>query len=157
MAFPRTLKLILLSIRDLIASAGPIVFIVIGLLVAAYWWLQPQPPKHVTLATGPTGSAYAQFGKHYAEALKRAGIEVELKPTSGSTENLQLLRTGGADVGFVRGGSADPVADEEAGLTSLGSLFFEPIWLFYRADSAQKIDKKTGTLTSLTQHCAACA
>jgi len=151
MAFPRTLKLILLSIRDLIASAGPIVFIVIGLLVAAYWWLQPQPPKHVTLATGPTGSAYAQFGKRYAEALRHNGIEVELKPTSGSTENLQLLRTGGADVGFVRGGSADPVADEEAGLTSLGSLFYEPIWLFYRTDSAQKIDRKTATLTSLTQ------
>ncbi|WP_432730822.1 TAXI family TRAP transporter solute-binding subunit [Variovorax sp. W6] len=151
MAFPRTLKLILLSIRDLIASAGPIVFIVIGLLIAAYWWLQPQPPKHVTLATGPTGSAYAQFGKRYAEALKHSGIEVELKPTSGSTENLQLLRTGGADVGFVRGGSADPVADEEAGLTSLGSLFYEPIWLFYRTDSAQKIDRKTATLTSLAQ------
>jgi hypothetical protein len=46
-------------------------------------------------------------------------------------------------VGFVRGGSADPVADEEAGLNSLGSLFFEPIWLFYRADTAQKIDRKT--------------
>ena len=151
MAFPRTLKLILLSIRDLIASAGPILFIVVGLLVAAYWWLQPQPPKHVTLATGPTGSAYAQFGKRYAEALRHNGIEVELKPTSGSTENLQLLRTGGADVGFVRGGSADPVADEEAGLTSLGSLFYEPIWLFYRTDTAQKIDRKTATLTSLTQ------
>ncbi|MDP9606588.1 UNVERIFIED_ORG: TRAP transporter TAXI family solute receptor [Variovorax paradoxus] len=151
MAFPRTLKLILLSIRDLIASAGPIVFIVIGLLIAAYWWLQPQPPKHVTLATGPTGSAYAQFGKRYAEALRHNGIEVELKPTSGSTENLQLLRTGGADVGFVRGGSADPVADEEAGLTSLGSLFYEPIWLFYRTESAQKIDRKTATLTSLAQ------
>jgi len=151
MAFPRTLKLILLSIRDLIASAGPIVFLVIGLLIAAYWWLQPQPPRHVTLATGPTGSAYAQFGKQYAAALKANGITVELKPTSGSSENLQLLRSGGADVGFVRGGSADPVADEEAGLNSLGSLFFEPIWLFYRADTAQKIDRKTGTLTSLTQ------
>jgi TRAP transporter TAXI family solute receptor len=151
MAFPRTLKLILLSIRDLMASAGPIVFLVIGLLIAAYWWLQPQPPKHVTLATGPTGSAYAQFGKRYAEALKHSGIEVELKATSGSTENLQLLRTGGADVGFVRGGSADPVADEAAGLSSLGSLFFEPVWLFYRTDSAQKIDRKTATLTSLTQ------
>ena len=151
MAFPRTLKLILLSIRDLIASAGPIVFLVIGLLIAAYWWLQPQPPKHVTLATGPTGSAYAQFGKQYAAALKANGITVKLKPTSGSTENLQLLRSGGADAGFVRGGSADPVADEEAGLSSLGSLFFEPIWLFYRADTAQKIDRKSGTLTSLTQ------
>jgi TRAP transporter TAXI family solute receptor len=151
MAFPRTLKLILLSIRDLIASAGPIIFLVIGLLIAAYWWLQPQPPKHVTLATGPTGSAYAQFGKHYAATLKASGIEVELKATSGSSENLQLLRSGGADVGFVRGGSADPVADEEAGIKSLGSLFFEPLWLFYRADTAQKIDRKTGTLTSLTQ------
>ncbi|QSI32308.1 C4-dicarboxylate ABC transporter substrate-binding protein [Variovorax sp. RKNM96] len=151
MAFPRTLKLILLSIRDLIASAGPIIFLVIGLLIAAYWYLQPQPPKHVTLATGPTGSAYAEFGKRYATALKANGITVELKPTSGSSENLELLRKGGADVGFVRGGSADPVADEEAGLSSLGSLFFEPIWLFYRADSALKVDKKTGTLTSLTQ------
>jgi TRAP transporter TAXI family solute receptor len=151
MAFPRTLKLILLSIRDLIASAGPIIFLVIGLLIAAYWWLQPQPPKHVTLATGPTGSAYAQFGKHYAETLKASGIEVQLKATSGSSENLQLLRSGGADVGFVRGGSADPVADEEAGIKSLGSLFFEPLWLFYRADTAQKIDRKTGTLTSVTQ------
>ncbi|MDQ0037737.1 TRAP transporter TAXI family solute receptor [Variovorax boronicumulans] len=152
MAFPRTLKLILLSIRDLIASAGPIIFLVIGLLIAAYWYLQPQPPKHVTLATGPTGSAYAEFGKRYAAALKANGITVALKPTSGSSENLELLRKGGADVGFVRGGgSADPVADEEAGLSSLGSLFYEPIWLFYRADSALKVDKKTGTLTSLTQ------
>ncbi|MDQ0074132.1 TRAP transporter TAXI family solute receptor [Variovorax boronicumulans] len=152
MAFPRTLKLILLSIRDLIASAGPIIFLVIGLLIAAYWYLQPQPPKHVTLATGPTGSAYAEFGKRYAAALKANGITVELKPTSGSSENLELLRKGGADVGFVRGGgSADPAADEEAGLSSLGSLFYEPIWLFYRADSALKVDKKTGTLTSLTQ------
>ncbi|MDH6165839.1 TRAP transporter TAXI family solute receptor [Variovorax boronicumulans] len=151
MAFPRTLKLILLSIRDLIASAGPIIFLVIGLLIAAYWYLQPQPPRHVTLATGPTGSAYAEFGKRYAAALKTNGITVELKPTSGSSENLELLRKGGADVGFVRGGSADPVADEEAGLSSLGSLFYEPIWLFYRADSALKVDKKTGTLTSLTQ------
>jgi len=148
---PRFLKLILLSIRDLIVSAGPIVFLVIGLLIAAYWWLQPQPPKHVTLATGPTGSAYAQFGKRYATALKANGIEVELKATSGSSENLQLLRSGDADVGFVRGGSADPVADEEAGLNSLGSLFFEPLWLFYRADSAHKVDRKTGTLTSLAQ------
>ncbi|RSZ32372.1 TAXI family TRAP transporter solute-binding subunit [Variovorax beijingensis] len=151
MAMPKTLKLILLSIRDLIASAGPVVFLVIGLLIAAYWWLQPQPPKHVTLATGPTGSAYSQFGKRYAELLKGSGIEVELKATTGSSENLELLRSGAADVGFVRGGSADPVADEEAGLTSLGSLFFEPIWLFYRADSAQKIDRKTATLTSLAQ------
>jgi hypothetical protein len=148
---PQAIRLFLLSIRDLIASAGPVIFLVIALLAAAYWWLQPQPPRRVTLATGPAGSAYAEFGKRYAAALKANGIEVELKPTDGSLDNLQLLRSGGADVAFVRGGSADPVKDEQGGLTSLGSLFFEPLWFFYRTDAAKRIDRKTGTLTSLTQ------
>ncbi|MDB5825943.1 MAG: C4-dicarboxylate transporter substrate-binding protein [Variovorax sp.] len=148
---PKTLKLILLSIRDLMVSAGPVVFIVIGALIAAYWYLDPQPPKHVTLATGPAGSAYAEFGKRYATALKANGITVDLKTTNGASDNLQLLRSGEADVGFVRGGSADATADEDAGLTSLGSLFYEPLWLFYRTDAAQKIDRKTSTLTSLAQ------
>ena len=151
MSMPKTLRLILLSIRDLIASLGPVVFLVIGLLVAAYWWLDPQPPRRVTLATGPAGSAYAEFGKRYAQALAANGITVELKPTDGSSANLALLRSGGADVGFVRGGSADVVADEAAGLTSLGSLFYEPLWVFYRADAARKIDRKTGVLTSIAQ------
>ena len=148
---PKTLKLILLSLRDLIVSAGPVVFIVIGALAAAYWYLDPQPPKTVTLATGPADSAYAEFGKRYASALKANGIEVVLKTTDGAADNLQMLRNGEADVGFVRGGSADPIADEEAGLMSLGSLFFEPLWLFYRTDAARKIEPSTGTLTTLPQ------
>lgn len=139
---PKTLKLILLSIRDLLVSAGPVAFIVVGLLVLAYWWLDPQPPKQVTLATGPAGSAYAEFGKRYAAALKPNGIEVILKPTDGSLDNLELLRKGEADVAFVRGGSADPVADEEAGLTSLGALFYEPLWVFYRSDVARRLEQK---------------
>ncbi len=151
MSMPKTLKLILLSIRDLIASAGPVVFLVIGLVIAAYWWLQPQPPSRVTLATGPAGSAYAEFGQRYARALATNGIEVVLKPSEGSSDNLQMLRNGTADVAFVRGGSADVVADEEAGLTSLGSLFYEPLWVFYRIDAARTVNRKTGTLESIAQ------
>ncbi|MBS0451113.1 MAG: ABC transporter substrate-binding protein [Proteobacteria bacterium] len=139
---PKTLKLILLSIRDLLVSIGPVAFIVVGLLVLAYWWLDPQPPKQVTLATGPAGSAYAEFGKRYAAALKPNGIDVILKPTDGSLDNLDLLRKGEADVAFVRGGSADPTADEDAGLTSLGALFYEPLWVFYRSEVAQRIEHK---------------
>ncbi|MEO7127516.1 MAG: TAXI family TRAP transporter solute-binding subunit, partial [Rhodoferax sp.] len=148
---PKRLKLLLLSIHDLSISIGPLLLILIGVLAAAYWWLDPQPPKQVTLATGPTGSAYATFGTRYAKALAVNHIHVVLKPTDGSSDNLQLLRSGEADVAFVRGGSADPVADEAAGLTSLGSLFYEPLWIFYRGDVARRIDRKSGVLGSLTQ------
>ncbi|MDO5691723.1 MAG: TAXI family TRAP transporter solute-binding subunit [Pseudomonadota bacterium] len=131
----RTLTLIVLSIRDMLVSAGPVALIAAGVLVAAYWWLDPQPPKTVTLATGPAGSAYAEFGQRYAEALARNGISVQLQATEGSLANLQALRAGTAGAAFVRGGSADPQADGEAGITSLGALFYEPIWVFHRTDA----------------------
>ena len=103
------------------------------------------------MTMAPTGSAYATFGQRYAKALAANGIQVVLKPTDGSADNLQLLRSGEADVAFVRGGGGDPVADEAAGLTSLGSLFYEPLWIFYRADVARRVDRKSGVLNSLTQ------
>lgn len=135
----QALQLWLLSVRDILASAGPVLLLAIGLLVGAYWWLDPQPPRTVVLATGPAGSAYADFGQRYAQALAREGIRVELLPTSGPASSLQALRDGDADVAFVRGGS-DPTPDtpEDAraqaneGILSLGALFYEPLWLFYR-------------------------
>src|SRR6476469_8227950 len=145
----RSIRFTLLSIRDLLVSAGPVVVLAVGLLALAYWWLDPNPPKRVTLATGPAQSAYEEFGKRYQKALKAYGIEVVLVPTEGSPSNMRLLRAGKADLGFVQGGSSDRNANEEGGIVSLGSLFLEPLWLFYRADAAK--NQPGGVLTSLTQ------
>lgn len=145
----KALQHTLLSLRDLAISAGPVALLAIGLLVLAYWWLNPNPPKRVTLATGPAQSAYDEFGKRYQKALKRHGIEVVLVPSEGSPANLRLLREGKADLAFVQGGAGDRNANEDSGIVSLGSLFVEPLWLFYRADAAKKLPG--GTLSSLTQ------
>jgi hypothetical protein len=134
----RRLRLLLQTLRDMLLSMGPLLLLGGGLLVAAYWWLDPQPPRQVRLATGPAGSAYADFGERYARALAREGIQVEQLATEGALDDLAHLRAGTADVGFVRGGMADPVADQEAGILSLGSLFYEPVWVFYRRDVARR-------------------
>ena len=139
---PKTLRYTLLSLREMLLSAGPFALLTIALLALTYWWLDPNPPKRVILATGPAQSAYAEFGKRYAESLARYGIEVELLTTEGSSDNLEKLRTGQADLGFVQGGTADIGYDEEDTLTSLGSLFVEPLWLFYREDAARKLRKE---------------
>ena len=151
-AMPRTIHYTLVSIRDLLASAGPFALLALVLLVLAYLWLDPTPPKHVTLATGPAQSAYDEFGKRYQKALAANGIEVRLLPSEGSSANLQLLREGKADLGFVQGGSSSEQAGGQGaeGIESLGSLFVEPIWLFYREDAARKM-ASTGTLSALPQ------
>ena len=146
----KTIRYTLLSLRDLAVSVGPFVLLAVTLLALAYWWLDPNPPKRVTLATGPAQSAYEEFGNRYAKALKANGITVELVVTQGSAANLQLLREGKVDLGFVQGGTSDYSDADQENLLSLGSLFLEPLWLFYREDTARKITA-TATLTSLTQ------
>jgi TRAP-type uncharacterized transport system substrate-binding protein len=152
---PRLLRTTLLSVRDLFAVIAPFVLIALLLLAGAYYLLDPTPPKRVVLATGPEQSDYAEFGKRYAAELKRYGIEVMLRPTLGSSENRRLLRDGtqAVDLGFVRGGSSDAAraADEENGgvpLVSLGSLYLEPVWLFYRNEAAKRLNPEA-TLTQL--------
>jgi hypothetical protein len=136
---PKAIRYTLLSLRDLAVSAGPFLVLAVALLALAYWWLDPNPPKRVTLATGPAQSAYEEFGKRYARALAAEGIQVVLHPSEGSAANLQLLREGKVDVGFVQGGTSDYTEQDEEDLNSLGSLFVEPLWLFYREDVARKI------------------
>lgn len=131
------------SLGDFVAAQLPVVLLAALALVAAYVLLQPTPPRRLVLATGVPQSAYADFGQRYAQRLRVHGIEVVLRETQGSAENLALLRdpASGVDVAFVQGGSsgkrrADEPADEP--IVSLGSVFFEPVWLFYREDSAAR-------------------
>ena len=154
-AMPKVLRHTLLSVRDLLVTAGPFLLIAVLLLGLAYWVLDPAPPKKVVLATGQDQGAYAEFGKRYAAYLKLHGIRVELRPTQGAAENLALLRNdeSNVDLAFVQGGAdverdGDDAANE--GLVALGSLFHEPVWLFYREESAKRL-LKASALTSLAQ------
>ncbi|HTM59347.1 MAG TPA: TAXI family TRAP transporter solute-binding subunit [Burkholderiales bacterium] len=146
---PKIVRETLISARDLMLAWGPFALIVVVLLILAYFWLDPEPPRHVILGTGPENSAYDEFGKRYAAELKRYGITVELRHTAGSRENLVLLRDGKqkVDVAFVQGGASETIRTKEEEemepIESLGSLFFEPVWVFYRADSFKDLKMLT--------------
>jgi len=129
-------------LRLALATAAPFVLVAALLLALAYWLLDPAPPRRVTLATGVPQGAYSEFGLRYAERMKKHGITVTLRDTQGAAENLALLRdpASGVDLAFVQGGAGEE-ADNQS-LRSLGSMFHEPVWLFYRADSAQRLLRK---------------
>ena len=106
----RTIRDTLLSVRDLLITAGPFILLTLGAARGApTYLLKPTPPKRVVLATGPEQSDYAEFGKRYAEELKRYGIEVVLRATDGSRENRACCATKRRTwiFGFVHGGSSE--------------------------------------------------
>lgn len=130
----RYLRRLFVSVRVALLAGGPFVVIAIALLVLAYKVLQPNPPRHAVMVTGPERSALDGFGEQYRAALAKQGIVLELRRTGGTGENLEALRKGGGDVsfGFVQGGAAP--ADERGveGLETLGALFYEPVWVFHK-------------------------
>ncbi len=141
---PKIFKFTEFSLRDLIITAGPMALMVTLACYFAYKLVDPSPPSQVTISTGQENSAYEEFGKKYAAALAKFGIKVTLKPSLGSQENLQRLHDpdSGVDIAFVQSGSTEQEDAEKSGLVSLGSLFTEPVWLFYR---------ESKNITQLTQ------
>ena len=138
---PKILRFTGFALRDFIVTAGPTIAGVALLCALAYWLVDPTPPSRVTIATGQENSAYEDFAKKYAAALARYDIKATLQPSLGSQENLYRLIASSnqgkddasrTDIGFVQSGSTEEADAVRQGLVSLGSLFTEPVWLFYR-------------------------
>lgn len=120
--------------KEYLKIFGPAFLLTLIGFIVAYQFVQPAPPKHVTIGTGSKTGAYYPFGLRYSEILARDGITLEVLSTAGSIANIKLLEAegDGIQVGFVQGGVGDPKAHPD--LTTLGSLYFEPLWVFYRSD-----------------------
>ena len=108
--------------------------ILVGGLVLAYQFVGPAPPKQVVLATGAHGGAYQLYGDRLVAHLAEHGIDVDVRTSAGALENLQLLQSdSGVDIAFIQSGLVESAA--ATGVLSLGSLYFEPVWLFANTDT----------------------
>lgn len=111
---------------------GPAILLVIAAFVITFQFVKPAPPSEITIASGGTDGAYHSFALAYAEYLEAEGITLNVISTQGSAENIRLLHEGTVDVALVQGGVRDDQGNQT--LQSLGSLYFEPLWLFHKKD-----------------------
>ena len=104
-------------------------------LIATYMlFVEPPPPRTIVIASGGKNGAYFRFAQEYAKELRKEGLSVEVRETAGSVENLRLLGQDGSGVAvaIVQSGVGSP--EEVQHLYALGSLYREPLWVFYRGD-----------------------
>lgn len=133
------------SFKDLLITVGLPAFV----LIVAFWFaarfIKPAPPDNFVMTTGADGGAYHLFAQRYRDILKRERITVSLKPSAGSIENFQRLQNAnsGVEVGLIQAGIY-PGAPPE-GLRSLGAVYYEPLWVFYRGkDEIDKLSQLAG-------------
>lgn len=122
-----------IQLREVMFILAPIVAVVLAALWAASQFIEPAPPRTVAIATGGETGGYYGFGKRYAQTFKRAGIALQVVPTKGSVDNIERLKDAKSGIGLalLQGGIANNKT--APGIVSLGRIFLEPLWVFYRA------------------------
>ena len=127
-------------------SVAATIAILIG---AGVFVFKSLPPRTIVMATGAEGGANYELGARYREILAKEGVELQLQPTSGSLENLRRLRDPNSrvSVGFIQGGTT--TRKESPELESLGTIFYEPLWLFRRVEVGEGAQGLRGRRVSI--------
>jgi len=125
-----------IGFREKLIFLLPAAVLAISAFVVAFYFVDPFPPRRISIGCGPPEGANFIYAQAYREILSKEGITLDLRNTAGSAENLKLLgaASGGVEVAFVQGSTKSLAQNTD--LVSLGSLFFEPLWIFHRSDLA---------------------
>jgi TRAP-type uncharacterized transport system substrate-binding protein len=118
-------------------------------LAATAFALRPLPPRVVVMSTGPPGSDFESLGMRYRDLLRRSGIELKLLPSEGGLENVRRLNDprSGVSVAFAEGGLTSEA--QSPTVVSLGTMFFEPLWVFSRVPIGYKLEGLRGKAVSI--------
>jgi hypothetical protein len=130
------LKITTVSWWDLIHTLGPILLASAVAIWLALHFVRPLPPQTLTMSGGPKGSSFEKFGEMYRAFLAADGIKLKIIPSAGSLQNFQRLTQPNSqfDIALVQSGITETASKggSTADLVSLGSMFYQPLTIFYR-------------------------
>ena len=117
------------EIRIMVAIAATVV--VAGFALALHF-VQPAPPSKIVMSTGRTDGDYYRYGLEYRRLLAQQGVDLQLVTSDGALENIGRLMdpSSGVDVAFFQSGTG--FSANAPHVESLGTLYYEPLWVFYR-------------------------
>src|SRR5512143_2277186 len=120
------------------AALSAVLLISLFTIFAVFWFFHSAPPRTIIITSGPEGSIFRRNAEKYGKILARNGVKLNILPSQGSQANINRLADPAfkVDIGFVQGGVAGVL--DIAKLTSLGSVSYEPLFVFYR--SARPLD-----------------
>nr|WP_246462752.1 TAXI family TRAP transporter solute-binding subunit [Pelagicoccus albus] len=119
----------------LVANAWLVAFVAI-LVIVLVQFVDPAPPREITIASGSETGRYYELASLLKRELQKEGVTLNVLTTAGSEENLELLTSDDseASIAFAQSGMSEVFESEEGALRGLASLYYEPIWLVYRKD-----------------------
>jgi hypothetical protein len=132
------------DLRDLTVTFAPIVVFVVVTIALLVWLVDPAPPRTIVMSAGPHDSSFLLAANEYKKILARNGITLQVLESDGSLQNLRRLLDPKqhVDIALVQGGVEDGLAAST--LMSLGSVFYDPVVVFYRGTGITRLAQLEG-------------
>lgn len=123
------------SVKETLLIYGGGFLLTVAAFFITFQFVEPAPPKSITIATGDRSGSYYQYAQKFRLALAEHGIDLKIIETQGSIENLQRLTSAqpSVELAFVQSGTGNDFRDR--GVMGLGSVYREPLWLFSTEDN----------------------
>ena len=131
------------ALRELVIEQRLLVLMLVVVLAGSFYYLKPFPPHHLSMAAGSANDGYTMMARTIASYFRDHGVDLMIEESTGSVENAELLidDRDEVEVAFIQGGALTP--EQAAKVYSLGSIAYEPVWVFYRRDAPGKYEYLT--------------
>jgi TRAP-type uncharacterized transport system substrate-binding protein len=122
--------------RVLFRKEWPLVLILISLLVVLVVYARPFPPRTLGMSVGQTGTSSAIYGEALADYFLEHGVTLRLIHTEETESTVDaMIGRGDIDSALLLSGMFDK--RDAQNIVSLGSVQYQPFWLFYRGETVQ--------------------
>ena len=130
-------------LKEAFKAVLPYLVAMLLIAVAGYWLIDPAPPKKIVISISKQDGNYQAYASLYGVLIQQQGVTLEIRESEGPAQSLEALRNkeAGVDMALIPGGVAR--LESTVGLVSLGSLYYEPIWIF------NKLKPGVGSLSDL--------
>lgn len=128
------------AIRDQFIESKGLLFAFLICLVAIVVHLDPFPDRHIHIGSSYPNSDWYNFAEHASRYLTEKGLDGQVIVTDGAVDNVKRLidPNNPVNAAFSYGIALDD--DQRKEIASLGSVSYEPIWIFYNKKTIQNLD-----------------
>jgi TRAP-type uncharacterized transport system substrate-binding protein len=127
------LKVSTVSWKEIVQTVTPLVLLCAILVWAALHFVNTAPPHTITISAGPKGSTFEANAERYQKILARNGVTLKILESEGSIDNLRRMADPKSKVDIALVVSGLSIPEDTSNLESLGSMFYQPLTIFYRS------------------------
>jgi TRAP-type uncharacterized transport system substrate-binding protein len=126
------IKYELIVIKEVFLEQKLLVTVLFAGLFTFFYLIGHMSSKDIHLVADEKGSSWYQIAENNRKYVEANGFKYTIRSSGGTLENAKLLNdhSSGVNVAFLIPGALDPEINKS--FYSLGSIDYEPIWIFYR-------------------------